>query len=304
MPYNEITPSGAITSFPKTVENLSSISIKECIEVALNQNEYSFTWSQKRSQPYHGTLDDGVNQIDVYIYAWNITPAYRTNPSEKRIQLQNNLDNIGINRAITATQKTVILGFYNWAGGTPLITAWDRISNIDHHTKSCYVKVNDIASAITDNFVQVSDKNDNPIFTMKPDKLGDYISELQPNSTIGAIAASSTAATQLATNNKPKKKRRVIKNAISLQTKIASLSATEKDSVVKSRIGQGYFRDLLIEKYTCKCALCNITTRSMLYASHIKSWKDSNDSEKLNEENGLLLCSHHDGLFDKHFNYI
>jgi predicted restriction endonuclease len=38
----------------------------------------------------------------------------------------------------------------------------------------------------------------------------------------------------------------------------------------------------------------------MLRASHIKSWKQSTDAEKLDENNGLLLCAHHDALFDKH----
>ena len=38
----------------------------------------------------------------------------------------------------------------------------------------------------------------------------------------------------------------------------------------------------------------------MLVASHIKGWADSTDSEKLDENNGLLLCAHHDALFDKH----
>lgn len=298
---NEITPTGAIASFPANVPTLSSSAIRNLIETALNQDDYTFTWTQRRSQPYQGTLDDGVNLIDVYIYAWNITPAYRTNPSEKRIQLNEQINDIGINRAVTATQKTVILGIYNWVGGnTPLIAAWDRVSNINHKTKSCYVQVEDIAQAITDDFVQVADKNGNPIYTMKPQKLGDYISELQPNSTIGPIATGSTASSQLTANNKSKKKQRVIKSIAALQTKIASLSTTEKDSVVKSRVGQGYFRDLLIEKYSCKCVLCNITTRSMLYASHIKAWKDSSNTEKLDVENGLLLCAHHDGLFDKH----
>lgn len=70
--------------------------------------------------------------------------------------------------------------------------------------------------------------------------------------------------------------------------------------MTKARVGQGYFRDLLINKYSCKCALCSISTKSMLTASHIKEWAASTDAEKLDENNGLLLCAHHDALFDKH----
>lgn len=39
----------------------------------------------------------------------------------------------------------------------------------------------------------------------------------------------------------------------------------------------------------------------MLIGSHIKEWTSSNDTEKLDVNNGLLLCAHHDALFDKHF---
>ena len=39
----------------------------------------------------------------------------------------------------------------------------------------------------------------------------------------------------------------------------------------------------------------------MLIASHIKKWSDcANDAERLDDNNGLLLCAHHDALFDKH----
>ena len=37
----------------------------------------------------------------------------------------------------------------------------------------------------------------------------------------------------------------------------------------------------------------------MLVASHIKPWSKSDDSEKLDFENILLLCSMNDALFDK-----
>ncbi|MCJ7989307.1 HNH endonuclease [Priestia sp. OVS21] len=37
----------------------------------------------------------------------------------------------------------------------------------------------------------------------------------------------------------------------------------------------------------------------LLIASHIKPWKDSNDKERLDLNNGLLLCPNHDWLFDK-----
>lgn len=37
----------------------------------------------------------------------------------------------------------------------------------------------------------------------------------------------------------------------------------------------------------------------MLVASHIKPWSKSNNRERLDVNNGLLLCPNHDALFDK-----
>ncbi len=36
-------------------------------------------------------------------------------------------------------------------------------------------------------------------------------------------------------------------------------------------------------------------------ASHIKPWSQCKNYEKLDVENGLILCPHHDKLFDKFF---
>ena len=69
------------------------------------------------------------------------------------------------------------------------------------------------------------------------------------------------------------------------------------------------FRKNLLKKYKCKCAMCQINIEKLLIASHIISVKnileeDISDNEKKKKikdhENGLLLCSLHDALFDKH----
>ena len=80
MPYNQIAANGTIV-FGANPPTLSAVAIKKQIETDLRRNDYIFKWNSRRSQPYSGVLDDGDNQIDVYIYAWNMTPAYRSNPS-------------------------------------------------------------------------------------------------------------------------------------------------------------------------------------------------------------------------------
>jgi len=74
----------------------------------------------------------------------------------------------------------------------------------------------------------------------------------------------------------------------------------EKIQLTKARRGQGIFRTnvRLIEH---KCRLTGVDNIKHLRASHIKPWKDSTDSEKIDGNNGLLLSPHVDHLFDRGF---
>lgn len=72
----------------------------------------------------------------------------------------------------------------------------------------------------------------------------------------------------------------------------------EKNIVTKARINQGKFRQQLLKKYKHKCCICNQDCSELLIASHIKPWRDSDKIEKVNVNNGLLLCPNHDKLFD------
>jgi len=76
------------------------------------------------------------------------------------------------------------------------------------------------------------------------------------------------------------------------------ITQTEKERLIKARIGQGKFKKLLINR-ECKCALCGVTDPRVLIASHIKQWSASVSVERLDVNNGLLLCPNHDALFDK-----
>ncbi|WP_235932374.1 HNH endonuclease [Priestia flexa] len=73
---------------------------------------------------------------------------------------------------------------------------------------------------------------------------------------------------------------------------------TEKEQIIKSRVGQSAFKKALlaIEK---KCGLCGVSDERFLISSHIKTWSQSNNQERLDVNNGLLLCPNHDALFDK-----
>ena len=78
----------------------------------------------------------------------------------------------------------------------------------------------------------------------------------------------------------------------------SSLGKTEKDALVKARVGQGEYRNHLIEKYDGRCLMTGIDNKKLLIASHIKPWSVCNNEERLDINNGLLLCANMDRLFD------
>jgi putative restriction endonuclease len=76
-----------------------------------------------------------------------------------------------------------------------------------------------------------------------------------------------------------------------------SLRETEKVSLVLSRRGQGLFRTRVstIEDH---CRVTGLASEKFLIASHIKPWKQSDNAERVDGNNGLFLSPHVDKLFD------
>ncbi len=73
-----------------------------------------------------------------------------------------------------------------------------------------------------------------------------------------------------------------------------------KEAVTKVRVNQGEFRDRLINRFD-RCCLCGVSDIQLLTASHIKPWAVSEPAEKLDVDNGFLMCPNHDRLFDQGF---
>ena len=82
----------------------------------------------------------------------------------------------------------------------------------------------------------------------------------------------------------------------------SEIDETEKLNLVVSRIGQGQFRKKLLEDSSVNfCPFTLINRQDLLIASHIKPWSVSNNTERLDKNNGLLLTPTFDKLFDKGF---
>ena len=80
---------------------------------------------------------------------------------------------------------------------------------------------------------------------------------------------------------------------------LKSVSKTDQQAIVKSRIGQGQFRQYVGKLWQWHCAVTDVGITDVLRASHIKPWRKSTNKERLDPFNGLLLVPNLDELFDK-----
>ena len=80
----------------------------------------------------------------------------------------------------------------------------------------------------------------------------------------------------------------------------SKIPETERKQLVKARVGQGLFRSR-VEMLENGCRITGVKDRKFLRASHVKPWAKSDNREKLDGSNGLMLSPHVDHLFDKGF---
>lgn len=275
--------------------------IRNLIYNALNANEYSFEWKEDKHQPYKGNLTDGEKNIELLIYAWNITPTHiNEDEHQKGIQISSNVDDEGFNIDNTDDKKVLLLGLYN-CSKQPIIAAWDAQHYRGHGQNTCYVDIKELKKGLDNGLFKCFHGCN--VYTMTRESLPVYASNLSlnGNNVLELEVAGSVSKSKLRSyTSGTKRNKRYIDKIKRLEQQIENVSVTEKHGIVKQRVGQGLFRDMLLEIRANKCELCEITTTSMLRASHIKAWSKSSDAEKLDANNGLLLCAHHDALFDKH----
>lgn len=76
-------------------------------------------------------------------------------------------------------------------------------------------------------------------------------------------------------------------------------SPTTRQTLIDARIGQGLYRERVLDLWHQRCAVTGCTIRSTLIASHAKAWKDCTDDARLDPYNGLPLTASIDKLFDQ-----
>jgi len=78
---------------------------------------------------------------------------------------------------------------------------------------------------------------------------------------------------------------------------------TERILVAAARVGQHVFALSVLRNCGSRCVFCGFSpatfgAKRMLLAGHIKPWKDSTPSERMDPRNGLAACPPHDVAFD------
>lgn len=78
---------------------------------------------------------------------------------------------------------------------------------------------------------------------------------------------------------------------------------TERIVLAAARVGQHVFALNVLNNCGRRCVFCGLNpsafgARRMLLAGHIKPWKDSSPTERLDLRNGLAACPSHDVAFD------
>ena len=75
-------------------------------------------------------------------------------------------------------------------------------------------------------------------------------------------------------------------------------TTTSRQTLAKARSGQGEFGSMVRALWNHRCAVTGSITPAALEASHIRPWADSNNQQRLDPSNGLLLTATLHKLFD------
>jgi putative restriction endonuclease len=74
---------------------------------------------------------------------------------------------------------------------------------------------------------------------------------------------------------------------------------TETTAERSVRLGQDYFRRVVLANFGGRCAITGIAHSALLNASHIVAWAD-HEEHRLDPANGIALNRLHDAAFDQH----
>lgn len=93
-------------------------------------------------------------------------------------------------------------------------------------------------------------------------------------------------------------------NGLQVSKELVNLFKIDRDGMdsvrqTKVRLGQNYFRKMVLANYNGKCCITGLNIPQTLRASHIVAWAEDK-RHRMDPENGLCLSATYDAAFDKH----
>ncbi len=89
-----------------------------------------------------------------------------------------------------------------------------------------------------------------------------------------------------------------LENTVEIFKKDLPAEGKERESFVKTRVNQSFFRKTILASYDNHCCITGFSLPELLVASHIVPWAVDKDN-RMNPCNGLCLNALHDKAFDK-----
>lgn len=153
---------------------------------------------------------------------------------------------------------------------------------------------------IRSSYGEGSDQNGRRIYDMQFDaELTELINKYQNNATILELENSLVAKSPYKQAFSHDQKELAIQAAEEISGLLKGFDGQEKDIIAKYRTNQGKFRKILLDYWDGTCAVSGLGDERLLIASHILPWSKSNEHQKGDPCNGLLLSVVWDALFDK-----
>jgi len=95
-----------------------------------------------------------------------------------------------------------------------------------------------------------------------------------------------------------KKTGKQVEEVTDIETIDLPKAGIERESIVKIRVNQSFFRMAVLAAYNFKCCITGLGIPELLNASHIVPWS-KDEINRVNPRNGLCLNAIHDRAFDR-----
>ena len=79
---------------------------------------------------------------------------------------------------------------------------------------------------------------------------------------------------------------------------LKNLKGEVKERLVKTRVNQSVFRQMILKTYSNQCAISGIDLPELLVAGHIVPWAND-ENNRLNPQNGICLSNLYDRAYEK-----